>query len=227
MMFVGDQQSGYTSREWREGGEGRADPVLAIAIAQQIQAVQAAQSMQAAQEVQEVQDVDIAGSGGATEEAGMGGGTGKKAGGSEGSGEPEESWLLRGGRTFGKVMKTVQDLARQKAPIYNDNWVDYKQLKKLIKAISRAPETESKIEAGRLFFAELKTTLTKINGFYVARETELQGRYDSLVELDLNDADNFKAFVMFYNDLMFLKSWATTNTTAFDKITKKHDKKTG
>ena len=82
-------------------------------------------------------------------------------------------------------------------------------------------------KAGRLFFIELKTTLTKINGFYIGRETELQGRYDSLVKLDLNNADNFKAFVMFYNDLMFLSSWATTNATAFDKITKKHDKKTG
>ena len=118
-------------------------------------------------------------------------------------------------------------LARQKAPIYNDNWVDYKQLKKLIKTISRAPETESKIEAGHLFFVELKTTLTKINAFYVGRETELQGRYDSLVKLDLNDAGNFKVFVVFYDDLMFLKSWATTNAIAFDKITKKHDKKTG
>ena len=82
-------------------------------------------------------------------------------------------------------------------------------------------------KAGRLFFIELKTTLTKINEFYIGRETELQGRYDSLVKLDLHNAVNFKAFVMFYNDLMFLSSWATTNATAFDKITKKHDKKTG
>ena len=43
---------------------------------------------------------------------------------------------------FGHTLKKAQDMAKQKAQIYNDYWVNYKQLKKQIKNICRAKAAE-------------------------------------------------------------------------------------
>ena len=49
---------------------------------------------------------------------------------------------------FGHTLKKAQDMAQQKAQMYNDYWVNYKQLKKQIKNICRAKAAECSASEG-------------------------------------------------------------------------------
>ncbi|CAI5712415.1 unnamed protein product [Hyaloperonospora brassicae] len=132
----------------------------------------------------------------------------------------------------------------QSNPEWAPFWLNYKTLKKRIKAVTSAAHhatdqrdiSESDLEVA--FFRDLQTELKKISLFYAAEEKRYSFRFLQLRSvlkglkargtIDAVDAQRLMyAFVHFYRECIRLENYAVLNYQGFSKILKKHDKMTG
>ncbi|POM63704.1 Ankyrin repeat protein nuc-2 [Phytophthora palmivora] len=142
---------------------------------------------------------------------------------------------------FGKGL--LQEIL-QSNPEWAPFWLNYKILKKRIKAVTRAAHhaanqrdiSESELEVA--FFRDLQTELKKISLFYAAEEKRCSFRYQQLrsvlktlkkrEKIEASEAQRLMfAFVHFYRECIRLENFAVINYQGFSKILKKHDKMTG
>lgn len=142
---------------------------------------------------------------------------------------------------FGKGL--LQEIL-QSNPEWAPFWLNYKSLKKRIKAVTRAAHhaanrrdiSESELEVA--FFRDLQAELKKISLFYAAEEKRCSFRYQQLrsVLKTLKKREKIEAFeaqrlmfavVHFYRECIRLENFAVMNYQGFSKILKKHDKMTG
>ncbi|RLN38266.1 hypothetical protein BBJ28_00017344 [Nothophytophthora sp. Chile5] len=136
---------------------------------------------------------------------------------------------------FGKgLLKEILQSNPEWAPF----WLNYKILKKRIKAVTRAAHhaatqrdiSESELEVA--FFRDLQAELKKISLFYAAEEKRCSFRYQQLrskrEKIEAFEAQRLMfAFVHFYRECIRLENFAVMNYQGFSKILKKHDKMTG
>jgi SPX domain protein involved in polyphosphate accumulation len=146
---------------------------------------------------------------------------------------------------FGKNIYSAQESCPSS---WQENWVDYKCLKKLIKQIcSEASEQTEKVgekraretskenlgrsKTERAFFLMLLRELAKVNNHYVQQYKEIEARnrqyQDSGGQESADPKAKISVVVQFYEDLLQLENFAILNYIAFSKILKKHDKRTG
>ncbi|KAF1780925.1 SPX domain [Phytophthora cactorum] len=142
---------------------------------------------------------------------------------------------------FGKGL--LQEIL-QSNPEWAPFWLNYKILKKRIKAVTRAAHhaanqrdiSESELEVA--FFRDLQAELKKISLFYAAEEKRCSFRYQQLrsvlknlkkrEKIEASEAQRLMfAFVHFYRECIRLENFAVMNYQGFSKILKKHDKMTG
>ncbi|KAE9272985.1 hypothetical protein PF008_g29955 [Phytophthora fragariae] len=142
---------------------------------------------------------------------------------------------------FGKGL--LQEIL-QSNPEWAPFWLNYKTLKKRIKAVTRAAHhaanqrdiSESELEVA--FFRDLQAELKKISLFYAAEEKRCSSRYQQLrsvlktlkkhEKIEAFEAQRLMfAFVHFYRECIRLENFAVMNYQGFSKILKKHDKMTG
>ncbi|KAL4095908.1 hypothetical protein PRIC1_009275 [Phytophthora ramorum] len=142
---------------------------------------------------------------------------------------------------FGKGL--LQEIL-QSNPEWAPFWLNYKILKKRIKAVTRAAHhaanqrdiSESELEVA--FFRDLQVELKKISLFYAAEEKRCSFRYHQLrsvlktlkkrEQIEAFEAQRLMfAFVHFYRECIRLENFAVINYQGFSKILKKHDKMTG
>ncbi|KAG6609828.1 SPX domain-containing protein 1 [Phytophthora cinnamomi] len=142
---------------------------------------------------------------------------------------------------FGKGL--LQEIL-QSNPEWAPFWLNYKILKKRIKAVTRAAHhaanqrdiSESELEVA--FFRDLQAELKKISLFYAAEEKRCSFRYHQLrsvlktlkkrEKVEAVEAQRLMfAFVHFYRECIRLENFAVMNYQGFSKILKKHDKMTG
>ncbi|KAF2672801.1 ankyrin repeat protein nuc-2 [Microthyrium microscopicum] len=151
--------------------------------------------------------------------------------------------------SFGKQIQKRQ----LEIPEYAASFVDYKALKKLIKALSATPvlpaqndpsrsnilEPREALQANKAtFFFRLERELEKVNKFYLQKEAELKLRLGSLLDqkrsmqaqqtpasrLSSRYIALEEGFRQFSRDLSKLQQFIEINATAFSKILKKWDK---
>ncbi|DAZ96373.1 TPA: hypothetical protein N0F65_010740 [Lagenidium giganteum] len=145
-------------------------------------------------------------------------------------------------------MKFGKNLLReilQSNPEWAPFWLNYKSLKKRIKAVTKVPAhqaqqakdiSESELEVA--FFRDLQKELKKISLFYANEEKRCTARYHQLRSVlqdlkKMSTVDAFEAqrlmfaFVHFYRECIRLENFAVMNYQGFSKILKKHDKITG
>lgn len=133
---------------------------------------------------------------------------------------------------FGKYLA-----ARQlEFPEYAGYFINYKALKKLIKALTRDTSTPLQDRKGSFFF-RLERELEKVNDFYLKKESELKFRLDILVQKkeqfcrgkvnknDVNFISLYDGFKKFSKDLDRLEQFVELNETGFTKVLKKWDKR--
>ncbi|KAG7392474.1 hypothetical protein PHYPSEUDO_000162 [Phytophthora pseudosyringae] len=133
----------------------------------------------------------------------------------------------------------------QSNPEWAPFWLNYKILKKRIKAVTRAAHhaanqrdiSESELEVA--FFRDLQAELKKISLFYAGEEKRCSFRYNQLrsvlknlkqkrEKIEASEAQRLMfAFVHFYRECIRLENFAVMNYQGFSKILKKHDKLTG
>jgi CDK inhibitor PHO81 len=140
---------------------------------------------------------------------------------------------------FGKYLE-----ARQlELPEYVGHFINYKQLKKLIKQLAAVPQdgpVEKTLQDNKTsFFFRLERELEKVNSFYLEKESDLKIRLDILVKKKqeaisknrlgsresiayINLYDGFKRFA---RDLDRLEQFIELNQTGFSKVLKKWDKR--
>ncbi|KAJ0396819.1 hypothetical protein P43SY_006596 [Pythium insidiosum] len=124
-------------------------------------------------------------------------------------------------------------------------WLNYKSLKKRIKAVAKVPRRHisherdiSECELEVAFFKDLQAELKKISLFYTSEEKRCVFRFHQLrsVLKELRKRDRIDAFeaqrlmfalVHFYRECIRLENFAVMNYQGFSKILKKHDKMTG
>lgn len=131
---------------------------------------------------------------------------------------------------FGKYLA-----ARQlELPEYSPYFINYKQLKKLINALTQDNVSTLKDKNGSFFF-RLERELEKVNQFYLEKESELRFRLDLLVEKKNKSMDHliskksitfislYDGFKKFSKDLDRLEQFVELNETGFTKVLKKWD----
>ncbi|OQS00489.1 hypothetical protein THRCLA_05941 [Thraustotheca clavata] len=148
-----------------------------------------------------------------------------------------------------KFGKELLNSVNQSNPEWGPFWMNYKVLKKRIKAVVAVHEpnsTQSVDKEQQLtqnqeeieFFMELRDQLRKLACFYIAEEKRYLFRFHQLqgvlkemkkkTEVDEMDAKRLMlAFVHFYRECIQLENYAVMNYQGFSKILKKHDKMTG
>ncbi|QOU18326.1 hypothetical protein BRETT_000048 [Brettanomyces bruxellensis] len=133
---------------------------------------------------------------------------------------------------FGKYLA-----ARQlEFPEYSGNFINYKALKKLIKALTKDASTPLQDRKGSFFF-RLERELEKVNDFYLKKEAELKFRLDILIQKkeqyrhgninknSVNFVSLYDGFKKFTKDLDRLEQFVELNETGFTKVLKKWDKR--
>ena len=133
---------------------------------------------------------------------------------------------------FGKYLA-----ARQlEFPEYSGNFINYKALKKLIKALTKDTSTPLQDRKGSFFF-RLERELEKVNDFYLKKEAELKFRLDILIQKkeqyrrgninknSVNFVSLYDGFKKFTKDLDRLEQFVELNETGFTKVLKKWDKR--
>lgn len=134
---------------------------------------------------------------------------------------------------FGKYLA-----ARQlELPEYSTNFINYKQLKKLINTLNRDGTTTLQDKKGSFFF-RLERELEKVNEFYLEKESELRFRLDLLIEKKNKSVKEgsisknsitfislYDGFKKFSKDLDRLEQFVELNETGFTKVLKKWDKR--
>ncbi|KAF2398972.1 hypothetical protein EJ06DRAFT_543679 [Trichodelitschia bisporula] len=156
-------------------------------------------------------------------------------------------------RCFLKFGKHIQK-RQLEIPEYAASFVDYKALKKLIKALSATPilpaqnegiapgevvDPQQALQANKAtFFFRLERELEKVNTFYLQKEAELKLRLSSLLDqkrsmqsqqthasrLSSRYIALEEGFHQFSSDLTKLQQFIEINAAAFSKILKKWDK---
>lgn len=144
---------------------------------------------------------------------------------------------------FGKYLE-----ARQlELPEYVGHFINYKQLKKLIKQLADVPQfnnqdinIEKTLQDNKTsFFFRLERELEKVNSFYLEKESELKIRLDILIKkkndaIKKNRLDSresityitlYDGFKRFARDLDRLEQFIELNQTGFSKVLKKWDKR--
>ncbi|KAF4318649.1 hypothetical protein BBO99_00001458 [Phytophthora kernoviae] len=123
----------------------------------------------------------------------------------------------------------------QSNPEWAPFWLNYKNLKKRIKAVTRAAHhaanqrdiSESELEVA--FFRDLQAELKKISLFYAAEEKRCSFRYHQLrsvlktlkkqEKIDAFEAQRLMfAFVHFYRECIRLENFAVMNYQGFSKV---------
>ncbi|KAI0830907.1 glycerophosphodiester phosphodiesterase GDE1 [Hypoxylon sp. FL0890] len=133
-------------------------------------------------------------------------------------------------------MKFGRNLPRNQVPEWASSYIDYKGLKKLIKAATRAANAGEKVDLAEFFFA-LDRNLEDVDSFYNKKFAEahrriklLEDRYgrspDVVAELDDQESEELMgALLELRNQLRNLQWFGEINRRGFVKITKKLDKK--
>ncbi|CDR37917.1 CYFA0S01e19174g1_1 [Cyberlindnera fabianii] len=143
---------------------------------------------------------------------------------------------------FGKYLESRQ----LELPEYVGHFINYKALKKLIKALAVPQGSATVVDVERLlqenkasFFFRLERELEKVNAFYLEKEADLKVRLDILVRKK-NDAiakqrlgsktsiayiKLYDGFKRFSRDLERLEQFVELNQTGFSKVLKKWDKR--
>lgn len=134
---------------------------------------------------------------------------------------------------FGKYLA-----ARQlELPEYSSYFINYKQLKKLINALTQGGTTTLQDKKGSFFF-RLERELEKVNEFYLEKESELRFRFDLLIakknksikenlifKNSITFISLYDGFKKFSKDLDRLEQFVELNETGFTKVLKKWDKR--
>ncbi|KAI5926039.1 glycerophosphodiester phosphodiesterase GDE1 [Camillea tinctor] len=133
-------------------------------------------------------------------------------------------------------MKFGRSLPRNQVPSWEASYINYKGLKRLIKAAVQTADAGEKVDLAEFFFA-LDRNLEDVDSFYNKKFAEahrrlklLQGRYGSSPEVvaDLDDheiEELMGALLELRNQLRNLQWFGEINRRGFVKITKKLDKK--
>lgn len=133
-------------------------------------------------------------------------------------------------------MKFGRNLPRNQVPEWASSYIDYKGLKKLIKAAAQTAKAGEKADLAEFFFA-LDRNLEDVDTFYNKKFAEahrrlklLQDRYgrnpEVVVDLDDDEVEELMgALVDLRNRLRNLQWFGEINRRGFVKITKKLDKK--
>lgn len=133
-------------------------------------------------------------------------------------------------------MKFGRNLPRNQVPEWASSYIDYKGLKKLIKAATRAANAGENVDLAEFFFA-LDRNLEDVDSFYNKKFAEahrriklLEDRYgrspDVVAELDDQESEELMgALLELRNQLRNLQWFGEINRRGFVKITKKLDKK--
>ncbi|XP_058107897.1 SPX domain-containing protein 3 [Magnolia sinica] len=142
---------------------------------------------------------------------------------------------------FGKRLKRQIE---ETLPEWRDKFLDYKELKKLIRLISSASPSQM---AEAEFIYLLNAEINKFNAFFmeqeedfIIRQKELQERIQSVVAtlgptsirpLDADYREEMrkirKDIVNFHGEMVLLENYSNINYTGLVKILKKYDKRTG
>ncbi|KAI1084648.1 glycerophosphodiester phosphodiesterase GDE1 [Whalleya microplaca] len=133
-------------------------------------------------------------------------------------------------------MKFGRNLPRNQVPEWASSYINYKGLKKLIKAATETAKAGEKVDLAEFFFA-LDRNLEDVDSFYNKKFAEahrrlnlLHDRYgrspDVVAELDDQEAEELMgALLELRNQLRNLQWFGEINRRGFVKITKKLDKK--
>ncbi|KAI0136968.1 glycerophosphoryl diester phosphodiesterase [Xylariales sp. AK1849] len=134
-------------------------------------------------------------------------------------------------------MKFGRNLPRNQVPEWAPSYIDYKGLKKLIKAASESSANAGKKADLAEFFFALDRNLEDVDSFYSKKFAEahrrlklLQDRYgrspDAVIDLDDDEVEELMgALLELRNQLRNLQWFGEINRRGFVKITKKLDKK--
>lgn len=151
-----------------------------------------------------------------------------------------------------KFGKRLKQQIEETLPAWRDQFLSYKELKKLVRLISSAPPllTESMEYGGKAeaeFVYLLNNEIDKFNAFFmeqeedfIIRHKELQqrirrvidkrvpnGTRSSEAEYENEMAKIKKAIVDFHGEMVLLENYSNINYTGLAKILKKYDKRTG
>ncbi|KAI0843943.1 glycerophosphodiester phosphodiesterase GDE1 [Daldinia vernicosa] len=133
-------------------------------------------------------------------------------------------------------MKFGRNLSRNQVPEWASSYIDYKGLKKLIKAAANAANAGEDVDLAEFFFA-LDRNLEDVDSFYNKKFAEahrriklLEDRYgrnpEVVAELDEHESEELMgALLELRNQLRNLQWFGEINRRGFVKITKKLDKK--
>ncbi|KAI0479463.1 glycerophosphodiester phosphodiesterase GDE1 [Xylariaceae sp. FL0804] len=133
-------------------------------------------------------------------------------------------------------MKFGRSLPRNQVPEWASSYINYKGLKKLIKAATEAAKAGESVDLAEFFFA-LDRNLEDVDSFYNKKFAEahrrlklLQDRYGNspevVAELDDQEAEELMGVLLeLRNQLRNLQWFGEINRRGFVKITKKLDKK--
>lgn len=127
-------------------------------------------------------------------------------------------------------MKFSTQIQLNTVPEWNDKYLDYSALKKLIYAIEK-DTLDSNIQTpinDSNFTAALDTQLQKIVDFYKTTEQSLfSSILHGLLDVDLKVGKISARLIELYVEAMNLQNYVQLNHTGFEKILKKFDKVTG
>ncbi|KAL5347157.1 Glycerophosphocholine phosphodiesterase [Pseudogymnoascus australis] len=119
-------------------------------------------------------------------------------------------------------MKFGRNLPRNQVPEWASNYINYKQLKKLIRAIAAEPEHADLAE----FFFSLDRNLETVDEFYNRKYSKASRRLRLLEHRDHDDIEELRAALLdLRGQLRKLQWFGEVNRRGFIKITKKLDKK--
>ncbi|KAK1257924.1 SPX domain-containing protein 3 [Acorus gramineus] len=142
-----------------------------------------------------------------------------------------------------KFGKRLKQQIEETLPEWQDKFLSYKDLKKLVGLISRSSVAKAKAKFIHLIDAEID----KFNAFFVEqeedfiiRQKELQDRIHSITamlgptgtqpseeEYRLEMGKIRKDIVNFHGEMVLLENYSNINYTGLAKILKKYDKRTG
>ncbi|KAL2130529.1 hypothetical protein VTI74DRAFT_6270 [Chaetomium olivicolor] len=133
-------------------------------------------------------------------------------------------------------MKFGRNLPRNQVPEWAGSYINYKGLKKLVKAAAKSAQNGESVDLAEFFF-ELDRNLEDVNSFYNKKFAEasrrlkvLQDRYgsspDMIANLDEDETEELMgALLELRSQLRKLQWFGEINRRGFVKITKKLDKK--
>ncbi|KAI3444729.1 hypothetical protein Pfo_001394 [Paulownia fortunei] len=150
-----------------------------------------------------------------------------------------------------KFGKRLKQQIEQSLPDWRDNFLSYKELKKLVRLISSAPPMlNGSLDYGKAeaeFMYLLNNEIEKFNAFFMEQEEDFVIRHKELpqriqkvvdrwgpngtqpseVEYKEEMAKIRKEIVNFHGEMVLLMNYSNINYTGLAKILKKYDKRTG